>query len=99
MAENKFKIYLEENSLYIITESQKYSFNKQSKSLSEINDYNPSQDTKELTIYSFIGVIKAVKNSYIICASEVNQIGKILESNVYKIKKSSNKQKNKSSQN
>ena len=87
MAENKFKIYLEENSLYIITESQKYSFNKQSKSLSEINNYNPSQDTKELTIYSFIGVIKAVKNSYIICASEVNQIGKILESNVYKIKK------------
>ncbi len=54
MAENKFKIYLEENSLYIITESLKFSFNKQSKSLSEINEYNPSQDTKELTIYSFI---------------------------------------------
>lgn len=87
MEENKFKIYSEENSLYIITDSKKYSFNKNTKLLTEINEYNPSHDINEFNVYSIIGNIKAINNNYIICASEVLYIGKILEGKVYKIKK------------
>ena len=87
MEENKFKIYSEDNSLYIISNSKTYSLNKTSKAFTEINDYNPSPDAKEFNIYSILGNIKAINNNYMICALEVINIGKILEANIYKIKK------------
>ena len=87
MEENKFKIYSEDNTLYIISNSKTYSLNKTSKAFTEINDYNPSPDTKEFNIYSILGNIKAINNNYMICALEVINIGKILEANIYKIKK------------
>ena len=87
MEENKFKIYSEDNSLYIISNTKTYSLNISSKSLTEIDEYNPSPDAKEFNIYSILGYIKALNSSYIICAFEVINIGKILEANIYKIKK------------
>ena len=87
MEENKIKIYSEANSLFILTDSKKYSFNINSKLLSEINEYNPSHDVNEFNVYSIIGNIKAINNNYIICSSEVLYIGKILEGKIYKIKK------------
>ena len=38
-------------------------------------------------MYSIIGLIKAINSSYIICSSELLFIDKILEANVFKIKK------------
>ena len=87
MEENKFKIYSEDHYLYIISNFKNYSFNKSSKLLTEINEYNPALENKEFNIYSIIGTIKATNNSYIICSSEVSNIGKIFEANIYKIKK------------
>ena len=87
MDDNKFKIYSDYKSLYIISNTKKYSFNKASKILSEINEYHPSPIIKEYDIYSILGNIKAMNNSYIVCAYEVKYIGNILEGNVYKIKK------------
>ena len=71
----------------IISNTKKYSFNKASKILSEINEYHPSSIIKEYDIYSILGNIKAMNNSYIVCAYEVKYIGTILEANIYKIKK------------
>ena len=87
MDDNKFKIYSDYKSLYIISNTKKYSFNKASKILSEINEYHPSPIIKEYDIYSILGNIKAINNSYIVCAYEVKYIGTILEANIYKIKK------------
>ena len=87
MEEKKFKIYSEDNYLYIISNFKNYSFNKSSKLLTEIKEYNPSLESKEFNIYSIVGTIKAINNSYIICSSEVSNIGTIFEANIYKIKK------------
>ena len=87
MEDNKMKIYSDLTSLYLIKNDKKYSFNKTSKNFQEIQDYNPSPDAKEYNVYSIVGNIKAKKNNYTICSSEIMPIGKILESNVYKIKK------------
>ena len=87
MDENRIKIYSEANSFIIIKNDKKYSFTKSSKLFQEINLFNPSQDSKEYIVYSIIGYIKAKTNNYIICASDVSSIGKIFESNIYKIKK------------
>ena len=87
MEENQFKIYSEKRLLYFISNQKNYSFNKSSKLLTEINDYDPSPEAKEFNVYSIIGLIKAINSSYIICSSEVLFIGKILEAKVFKIKK------------
>ena len=87
MEENQFKIYSEQRLLYFISNQKNYSFNKSSKLLTEINEYDPSPEAKEFNVYSIIGLIKAINSSYIICSSEVLFIGKILEAKVFKIKK------------
>ena len=87
MDENKIKIYSENNTLIIIKNNKKYSFTKSSKHFQEINSFNPSQDSKEYIVYSIVGYIKAKTNNYIICTSEIISIGKIFESNIFKIKK------------
>ena len=87
MEENKIKIYSDLTSLYLIKNDKKFSFNKTSKNFQEIQEYNPSPDAKEYNVYSIVGNIKAKKYNYTICSSEVIPIGKILESNVFKIKK------------
>ena len=66
---------------------KKYSFNKNSKNFQEIQEYNPSPDAKEYNVFSIVGNIKAKINNYTVCSSEVIPIGKIFESNVFKIKK------------
>ena len=87
MEGNQFKIYSEQRLLYFISNQKNYSFNKSSKLLTEINEYDPSPEAKEFNVYSIIGLIKAINSSYIICSSEVLFIGKILEAKVFKIKK------------
>ena len=87
MEENQFKIYSEQRLLYFISNQKNYSFNKSSKLLTEINEYDPSPEAKEFNVYSIIGLIKAINSNYIICSSEVLFIGKILEAKVFKIKK------------
>ena len=85
--ENLIKIYSEDNILYLIKNNINYSFNKRTKQLDELEEYNPSMNTKEFKVYSIIGTIKAKTNSYIICSLSVINIGKILEANIFKIKK------------
>ena len=87
MEENKIKIYSDTRTLALIKNEKKYTFDKSSKYLQEIEEYNPSPDSKEYDVYSIVGNIKAKNYNYIICASDVITIGKILEANVFKIKK------------
>ena len=87
MEENKIKIYSESASIILIKNEKIHSFTKTSKILQEINSFNPSPDSKENIIYSIIGNIKAKTNNYIVCTSERIFIGKILDSNIFKIKK------------
>ena len=87
MEENKIKIYSEKNSLILIKGNKKYYFEKSSKTAKEIQEYNLAPDIKEYNIYSIIGHIKAKTNSYIICSSEVINIGNTFGANIFKIKK------------
>ena len=87
MEENIIILYSVDNILYLNKNEQIFSFNKTSKNLTEVEDFNPPIDAKEFKVYSIIGSIKAISNNYIICASEVINIGKILEADIFKIKK------------
>ena len=87
MEDNSIKLYSENNSIILIKENKKYCFTKSSKISQEIQEYNPSPDKKEYTIYSIVGIIKAKTNSYIVCSSEIINIGKIFEAKIFKIKK------------
>ena len=81
------KIYNGPTQFIFTKEKKAISYNKSSKSFTNLDNFIPSSGLKEYDVFSVLGYIDAIKKSYIICSSHTEFVGKILDAKVFKIKK------------
>lgn len=80
------KIYLERDKFVLVKDNLNLTLSKDNGDANLIKDYNPNISIMEFSCYGIVGCIEAKIQKYMICIDEVQMVGTILNSPVYRIK-------------
>ena len=85
MSSQDMKVYNEEKEFIFQNKNRTISFNKENKTLKNIDNYIPKPSIQPHQINIVIGLIESKKNNFLICSNKVKEIGEFLNSKIYKI--------------